>query len=157
MKKLQIRESPQRFPEMSDHHMDDVKWLASTKSEIPLAEHGKFKTGVPVSLRYAHNTEKAPKVDWAGQEVEPTGFYCIEVETDKLPDTWVSGEVELKNPLVIPFGGTYREPSNWKRVLAQHFNKTGKRLSQALLLEGYDAVVTVNKYGTSEIVLLKKT
>lgn len=91
-----------------------------------------------------------------GQDVEPAGRYVTQGTMQPHLDAkeWDSGVVTFENPLRLPFGtDDYTSPDNWKRKLsAQYGGKTGKALSQAIRADGHDAIVTWDKYGTSEIV-----
>ena len=116
-----------------------------------------FQTGKPITFPFIKNTEKAPKLQGFGQDIEPHGNYVLsghDVDVNKLPPKWVSGEMEFKNPLVIDWGksGLYSEPDNWKQVLANQYGKKGKSLSKAIAKEGYDGIVTTRDGQPSEIV-----
>jgi hypothetical protein len=116
-----------------------------------------FKTGVPVTFDYIHNTQKSPNMGSRfGQDKEPAGMYIqTKPRTFTPQDNLEVGTVTFNNPLVIEFGGGYGEPTNWKNVLSEKYNgKTGKGLSRAIQKDGYDGVVTISKYGPSEIVIL---
>jgi len=124
-------------------------------SSLPLATTGEFETGKPVTFTYVHNTEKSPRVSWADQEYEPAGFYCNQASPSatSLPNL-VTGVATLQNPLVTPWVG-YEEADGWKQSLSRAYGgKTGKSLTREILKDGYDGIVTVNKYGPGEIVLL---
>jgi hypothetical protein len=91
-----------------------------------------------------------------GQDVEPAGRYVTQGTMQPHLDAseWDSGVVTFENPLRLPFGDDdYTSPDNWKRRLSREYGgKTGKALSQAIRADGHDAIVTWDKYGTSEIV-----
>ena len=117
-------------------------------------KQAKFQTGVPVTFDFVRNTESAPQTTGFGQDVEPSGRYLSKKETDvsEWPG-WESGTVSFNSPLVLDFGGSYADDDNWKRVLSRRYDgKTGEELSDAIREDGYDAIVTEDKYGTSEIV-----
>lgn len=89
-----------------------------------------------------------------GQDIEPSGRYLTK-SSGFVPDGWESGSVRFEKPLHVNFGasGLYSNDDNWKRRLSAHYDgKTGKVLSGAVRSDGYDAIVTHDKYGTSEIV-----
>jgi hypothetical protein len=113
-------------------------------------------TGQPVTVPYIHNREKAPTIGALyGQDVEPGGRYISFREAGGTYDAarYDQGDVTFTSPLVMPFGGGYSDPDNWKHVLsAQYGGKTGKALSQAVRAAGHDAIITHDKYGFSEIV-----
>lgn len=113
----------------------------------------------PMDFRYMRNkqslsTDQARGQDF-GQAVEPAGRYMVEgVPGGAVPDGWEGGTVRFDKPLHIHWGtGGYGDDDSWKRRLSAHYDgKTGKALSQALRNDGYDAIVTHDKYGTSEVV-----
>lgn len=113
-------------------------------------------TGQPVTLPYLHNRERAPHAgDTYGQDVEPAGRYLSVADPGGHypPDRYDTGQVTFARPLVMEFGGGYRDPDNWKRVLsATYGGKTGVALSRALRADGFDAIITRDKYGFSEVV-----
>ena len=119
-----------------------------------LEQSGKFKTGQPVTFDFVHNTESATdlfgkpkKGDRFGRDIEPSGRYVVATEgpanTTGMPGR-VSGSLTFDRPLVL-------NVETWKQDLRDHYGTSGKRLSKALIADGYDGVVTVDKYGTSEI------
>jgi GNAT superfamily N-acetyltransferase len=114
--------------------------------------------GEPVTLQYARRTDThaadRPTTGY-GQEVEPRGRYLTVRDPDSYyePDRHEFGEVTFRRPLHLDFGGGYDEPSNWKRRLsAQYGGLVGRALSDALVADGHDGVVTHDRYGTSEVV-----
>ena len=117
-----------------------------------LSEWGDFKTGQSVTFDYIHNTESATKLfgkpkkgDRFQRDIEPSGRYVNQGDVSKLNDPrFIGGQLTFQNPLVL-------HADNWKQALHDHYRKRGKYLSQALLNDGYDGVVTVGKYGPSEI------
>lgn len=117
------------------------------KGENRIPEHGQ-----PFDFHYFRNKESAGNHGKTfGQHIEPHGRYMSQVSPDNtqlavdMPDKYEHGEMYFRNPLVIPFGGGYTEPSNWKNQLSEQFDgKTGKRLSQAIVDAGHDGIVTFN-------------
>lgn len=115
------------------------------------------REAAPVDLAYIRNpvssTTHAVNHDF-GQDVEPSGRYLSE-SGGVTPDGWESGTVRFEKPLYMEFGesGLYTEDDNWKRRLSGYYGgKTGKALSEAVRADGHDAIITHDKYGTSEIV-----
>lgn len=113
-----------------------------------------IQTGVPVTIEYNKNPEKAPFMGKTfGQDIEPTGNYITQNE-GFTPQGWKSGRVTLNSPLVIDI--TPETQISYKRDLSKKFgNKKGAELSNEIVKQGYDSIVT--KYadgGTGEIVLL---
>lgn len=119
------------------------------------------KEGEPFVFSYIRNTEKAPNMgNRFGQDIEPTGKYMTIGSPNRAQGkNFETGSLVFKNPLVIDFGGGYESSLNWKNVLSQKYGgKRGKDLSEALLKEGYDGIVTISKSGktpyTSEVIAL---
>lgn len=138
-------------PTISEGHgaMHGYVTAARPKHEIP--------ADGPMTLRYVRNpgTSKSHGNfgEQYGQHVEPHGRYLSERSGDHAPEGWETGEVHFHNPLHIPFGGGYTEPSNWKHQLSDRYDgKRGRALSKAVAKDGHDAIVTHDDYGTSEIV-----
>lgn len=115
----------------------------------------------PVTMKFMRNPESLAKNQARGhdfaQDIEPAGRYLTEApEGSNVPAGWQSGTVHFEHPLNIKFGGGYSDDTNWKRRLSEHYGgKTGKALAKALRADGYDAIVTYDKYGTAEIVDLR--
>jgi len=109
----------------------------------------------PMKFDFWRNTERAPKLDGFDQHIEPSGRYMIAADPHgKIPDKrWEAGSVEFKNPLRIEWGGRYGSPDNWKAALSKRYGgKTGKALSRAIVSDGFDAIITHDKYGPQEVV-----
>lgn len=122
---------------------------------VPVIEEGKIRK--PVTFFFGHNTEKAPFLGKTfGQDIEPAGEYLICDESKgefKLPG-WTYGTITLENPLVLPWNG-YGE-DGWKRQLSKRYqNKTGVKLSKAIVEDGFDGIITLDNGRFSEIVNLK--
>lgn len=115
-------------------------------------------------IPYIHNVEKNPYKKSSGEfamDVEPSGQYFTPM--DSLPDydlgeSYIKGTKQFKKPLVVDFGGSYSDASNWKRKLSEQYGgKKGKALTNAIRKDGYDAVLTVDEAGgLSEAVDLYK-
>lgn len=111
----------------------------------------------PVTLKFARRKDSVGQYGRGGfgQDVEPAGRYMVSAEEGGNfdPKVWSTGTVTFKRPLRIDAGGGYDEDSNWKRRLSEHYGgKTGKALSDAVRADGFDAIITSDKYGTGEIV-----
>lgn len=126
-------------------------------AKIPKAAIDRLKR-----IHYLHNTAKNPYKKSQGMfamDVEPAGQYFTPLDrppTD-IPEGFIGGTKEFKNPLVIPEGGAYDDPTNWKRELSKRYGgKTGKALTNAIRKDGYDAIITQGKYGPGEAVDLYK-
>lgn len=126
-----------------------------------------FETGKPISFPFIKNTQKAPQFQKFGEDrfaqaIEPHGNYISsahDVDVTKLPENYIHGKMDFKNPLVIDWGksGLYTEPDNWKQVLSKQYGgKKGKSLSKAIAKDGYDGIVTIQGNEPSEIVDLSR-
>jgi len=124
-----------------------------------------FKHGQPVSFPYIRNPEKAISFGSTyQQDIEPHGKYLIHKDIDS-PEGWETGEINFKNPYVLPFNtvhGNYYDDNSWKAELSRKFGyKVGKKLSQAIVDAGYDGIITISigpdgkPYDTREIVDLR--
>lgn len=115
-----------------------------------------FETGRPVSFTYVRNTVPSPDLGTKVQQhIEPAGRYMLLKYDDDPPPMdpsgrvkWETGEVHFERPLVIAFNtdphawNLYGETS-WKAALHRAYGLTGEALSEALVADDYDAVVTV--------------
>lgn len=140
------------------HTTQDSDILSPTKTPPhPLSS----RPAEPMSMTFMRNTVSSKLVannDDFAQSIEPSGRYMIK---DDMPDRdlnpgWERGEITFTQPLYIEWGDInegYHHEDNWKQRLSRHYGgKTGKELSLALRREGFDAIVTHDKYGTSEII-----
>ena len=111
-----------------------------------------ISTGKKTIIYFNKNTEKAPNLGKTfGQDVEPSGNYITQTESDFLPNGFIQGKVTFKNPLVISVNDdtliTYKnELSN------KYDNSKGKNLTNKLKKEGYDGIITVNGENIGEII-----
>jgi hypothetical protein len=111
------------------------------------------------------NTVSSPQVGAAfGQDIEPAGRYLTEdtsgswknpLEDPSGRTKWEYGETHFKSPLVIQAVPDADDPlygdTGWKaRLHGAYGGKRGKALSQALLADGFDGIVTVMP-GTSRV------
>lgn len=110
----------------------------------------------PRDFHYIRNNGKAKKNfnygETFGQHIEPHGRYMQEKPDGYKHDPKGSlehGTVHFKNPLVMPWGGGYLEPSNWKHVLHRQFKKKGRALSKAIIKKGHDGIITHDPHGNS--------
>ncbi|UOF79907.1 hypothetical protein [Caudoviricetes sp.] len=110
-------------------------------------------------VKYFRNTEKAPNKGMKfGQDIEPTGKYMNLADEgqslDNLPKTWEVGEIKFNNPLVIELKTTGH--GGWKTDLSNRYGGlTGKKLSKAIVNDGYDGIITYDGANTAEVVSLK--
>ena len=128
------------------------------KYDVTTDKTGRFETGKPVTFDYVHNKEKSPYLGSRfGQDIEPHGKYILEKtkgsDYERFPERWETGTITFKNPLVIKIENTVQ----WKKDLVKATGKKGKKLTDFLIDEGYDGIVTVYEDGnTSEIIRLFK-
>jgi hypothetical protein len=133
-----------------------------------VVENGiRFETGVPVSFPFIRNTQSSPHFGSRfQQDIEPAGRYLLAREgTFDPPSGWEVDTIFFAKPLVIAFNANHGEPyydeHSWKAQLHRAYGKKGKRLTEALLRDGYDGIVTVgyDQHGrpvdTKEIVDLR--
>lgn len=102
------------------------------------------------------NKEKAPSLGKRfGQDVEPAGYYAIERMTsifDNYPNYEVV-KVKYEKPLIITV--TDDTLVSWKYDLSKQYKAKGKKLSEKLMKDGYDIIITQYKPGdTGEIIVL---
>ena len=90
-----------------------------------------------------------------GQNIEPAGEY-MSMDTSQGKnkiDGYEYGTIQFKKPLVLEHKNT--SDTGWKKTVSDMYNGlTGKKLTSALIKDGYDAIVTYDEYGYSEIVNL---
>jgi GNAT superfamily N-acetyltransferase len=112
-------------------------------------------------MRNTEKSHKPGKTDQFQQKIEPAGRYLLHDsiksgKEGKLSAGWESGSVTFKSPLVLRVNTSddaIYDDNSWKKRLSAHYGgKVGKKLSEAVVKDGYDGIVTVDKYGTSEIV-----
>jgi 8-oxo-dGTP pyrophosphatase MutT (NUDIX family) len=136
---------------------DDSKLAKKKEVEAGKANPVKIKPDETFKgkLTLLKNSEKAPNMGSRfGQDVEPSGFYCIQKETDHLDDhpNYKTFTMDIKKPLIID---VTEDSVKWKRDLADQYKAKGKSLSNKLVKEGYDSIITTDKYGyTGEIIIL---
>lgn len=113
-----------------------------------------------MKMAYMKNKEKSGNFGSRyGQNIEPSGEYMTmddlyESRPEKymLPN-YEYGFVTFEKPLIIDFIDT--TDKGWKRTLSNMYDgKTGKRLSNAIMKNGYDGIITVSDYGIEEVVNL---
>jgi len=109
---------------------------------------------------YAHNKEKAPDLGKTfAQDIEPSGKYIVSVsEKSKLPlENYEYGYITFNKPYVIEHETTRH--GGWKTKISDKYNGlTGKKLTEALIKDGYDGIITRDKDSgyTKEIVSLQR-
>lgn len=111
----------------------------------------RFETGVPVEFDFVRNRQ--PSQFFGSeyqQDIEPAGRFMLfrgHYAAKTPPSGWEYGHVAFESPLVLPLNTDPDAPiynaTSWKAMLFQAYGKTGRALSQALLRDGYDVIVTV--------------
>lgn len=90
-----------------------------------------------------------------GQNIEPSGEY-MSMDTMKGSNKiqgFEYGTITFNKPLIVEWKSTGE--NGWKADLSKAYGgKTGKKLSQAIMKDGYDAIITVDGGYPSEIVNL---
>lgn len=90
-----------------------------------------------------------------GQDIEPAGEY-MSMDTLKGANKiqgFEYGTIKFNKPLIVDWKST--GANGWKKDLSEKYGgKTGKKLSNALKKDGYDAIITVDGGYPSEIVNL---
>lgn len=90
-----------------------------------------------------------------GQDIEPAGEY-MSMDTLKGANKiqgFEYGTITFNKPLIVDWKST--GANGWKKDLSEKYGgKTGKKLSNALKKDGYDAIITVDGGYPSEIVNL---
>ena len=134
-----------------------------SKQAVSEIAGGVLKTGVPVSVPYLRNLSSATKLHGKPNKespydrwYEPSGEYLTPMDSEPEPqEGFKTGTIQFENPIVL-HAGEYGEDSSWKKSLSERYGGlVGKRLSQAIIDDGYDAIFTVDKYGPSEAVNLQ--
>jgi hypothetical protein len=125
-----------------------------TDAPIP---KGSIQTGKSVKYHYTHSIEPAPdRGKEFAQDIEPSGKY-IAPSSEKLPKLkgLEKGIVEFKNPLVLEHKTTRH--GGWKTDLSNMYDgKTGTELTEAILNDGHDGIITLDGDRISEGVILEK-
>ena len=127
---------------------------AKKKVDRPLKKDG-GDISETIKLTLIHNKEKAPYLGSRfGQDVEPSGYYAIEKpETFSGATMYETVEFISEKPLYVDV--TSDTLVSWKYDLSNKYKAKRKRLTDKLLKNGYDAIITRYPNGdTGEIVIL---
>lgn len=90
-----------------------------------------------------------------GQNIEPAGEYMSmdTMQGKNKIESYEYGTIQFKKPLVLEHINT--TDTGWKKTVSDMYNGlTGKKLTKALIKDGYDAIITYDDYGYNEIVNL---
>jgi len=87
-----------------------------------------------------------------GQDVEASGTYVLEKDSDYILSGWVEGTAEVVKPLIIPINDETR--ISYKYELSNQFKAKGKGLTKKLMTLGYDCIITKEPNGSSSEIIL---
>lgn len=125
--------------------VEDVEVIGSETNENVLTENE------PLVLPIMKNMESAPNMGSRfGQDVEPAGTYVSHFEDGDTPDmaNYKYGKAIINKPLFIDVDDN--NIIQYKRDLAAQYKAKGKKLTQKLMQQGYDALITKRNYKGSE-------
>jgi len=137
-------------------NVEQVDAEAGLTAEESTDQQGKVipQTGKPFTFTYNKNTDPAPDMGSEfGQDVEVAGDYVTQ-SSGFTPEGSETGTVTANSPLVIDVNEDTQ--ISYKNDLSKKYKgRKGEKLKDAIIKDGYDAVVTRFEDGTtSEIVLL---
>ena len=129
----------------------DIRYSLSDNENInKVTEDGLTMTYVRVPNQNTQNYGST-----YGQNIEPAGEYMSmdTMQGKHKIDGYEYGTIQFKKPLVLEHINT--SDTGWKKTVSDMYNGlTGKKLTEALIKDGYDAIVTYDDYGYNEIVNL---
>ena len=129
----------------------DIRYSLSDNEKINrVTEDGLTMTYVRVPNQNTQNYGST-----YGQNIEPAGEYMNmdTMQGKHKIDGYEYGTIQFKKPLVLEHINT--SDTGWKKTVSDMYNGlTGKKLTEALIKDGYDAIVTYDDYGYNEIVNL---
>lgn len=135
----------------------DVRYSLSKDSKnVPINEITDF--GLTMTYVRVPNQNTQYYGSKYGQNIEPAGEYMSmdTMQGKNKIDGYEYGTIQFKKPLVLEHINT--GDTGWKKTVSDMYNGlTGKKLTEALIKDGYDAIVTYDEYGYSEIVNLNGT
>ena len=123
----------------------------------PLQTDGRFN--------FVHNNVSSLKVnpptktlDEFGQRMEPAGKYMnlltdrgVEISSRAGIPNMEYGKVDFVNPVIID--KTNLTSAQWKKVLSERYGGlTGEGLSRAMIKDGYDGIITVERASNGKVV-----
>lgn len=108
-----------------------------------------MKTGEPITLAFTRHTTKSPNMGSRfAQDIEPKGEYMnYHKKSWGMLDgkQYEYGQITFKNPLVLEHKTTAH--GGWKTDLSEMYGgKKGKTLSNAIIKDGYDAIITIGDF-----------
>lgn len=140
---------------VSDNKKTDTPKPVKLKNEGDVEN---ISTGKPVSFDFVRNTESASKSfgepksgDKFMRDIEPSGRYMNvtgRIEKIDTSGNLETGSVTFENPIVIE-----NENSNWKKNLSEKYDgKTGKSLTDAIIQDGHDGIITTETSGKNKYI-----
>lgn len=138
-------------------NQDSVKYSISSDSDgTPINEV--TENGLTMTYVRVPNQNTQHYGSTYGQNIEPAGEYMSmdTMQGKNKIDGYEYGTIQFKKPLVLEHIDT--SDKGWKKTVSDMYNGlTGKKLTKALIKDGYDAIVTYDDYGYNEIVNLNGT
>lgn len=138
-------------PEFGRDHLNELDHgIGELKSDFQRQYGHDWRTARATIPYLRNNTglRKHVTYDDFSQRLEPWGRYMSPDHEDAiLRPGWERGEAEFDNPLYLDHAY-----GDWKRHLSDQYGLTGHELSDALLADGYDGVITGDRYGIGEMV-----
>jgi hypothetical protein len=147
------------------NHIIQTTYVAFNPEQIKIADGSNttFDSNNP-DIRFAGGGEitllknkiKAPFLNKLyGQDVEPSGYYAIEKKTNMFDsdDNYETKKIKYQNPLYIDVDTDTL--ISWKYELSNKYNAKGKKLTEKLIEQGYDVIITKYPNGDKgEIIVL---
>ncbi len=111
-----------------------------------------IKTGEKATFNYLHNPKSSPNMGKTfQQDIEPSGKYMTLKPSGDAVKGMETGTQTFENPLVIETSINY-DNNSWKKKLSDQYGKTGQELTDALIKDGYDGIVTTYKASDGNMV-----
>lgn len=140
-------------------NLEDVAWIEPTQGQYAKVnntkasekqEVNKIKQDGSITMTYVRNanTNTQNYGSRYGQNIEPAGEY-MSMDTMqgkyKIPG-FEYGSIDFKKPLILDHKDT--TANGWKKDLSKKYGGlTGKKLSEAIKKDGYDAIMTKDEEG----------
>lgn len=120
------------------------------------------ETPGPFTFEYFRHLKKSPNMGSRfGQDIEPAGKY-MNIKSSgadelirQFPNKYETGNLTFNNPMLL----IQDSPLEYKKILSEKYGGlTGKKLSKAIIKDGYDGIITKSSnpmYGYGEIISLQ--
>ncbi|MCH7759981.1 hypothetical protein IIA15_01050 [candidate division TA06 bacterium] len=136
-------EEPEPEPEEEPEEEPEKIKVMSTKqikAKLKNIFSKQWKTGKKVNFDYVRKTKAHTDIGIAGR--------FLQIDNGKiLKKGWQRGSMQFDNPLVIPH-------ANWGEDLTKAFDLSGRNLSEAIVAQGHDGLVTLKGKKVSDIIEL---